>query len=68
MAAVDPNDPLDVETVTAVEYWLRPRGIPIFIDDDSATRDVFTRAVPICFLVLVLELLGARSSCPARRG
>jgi hypothetical protein len=54
MAAVAPDDTLD-----DVEHWFRSRGIPHFIDDYSATRDVFTRALPALTLVLVLELLGA---------
>ena len=42
-----------------VERWFRAQGIPHFIDDYSATRDVFTRALPMLTLVLVLELVGA---------
>jgi len=54
MAAVAPDD-----TLRDVERWFRSRGIPHFIEDYSATRDVFTRALPSLTLVLVLELLGA---------
>ena len=59
MANVADDDTLDRDAVEAVERWFRSRGIPHFIDDYSATRDVFTRALPTLTLVLVLELLGA---------
>ena len=42
-----------------VERWFRSRGIPHFIGGYSASRDVFTRALPALTLVLILELLGA---------
>jgi len=35
------------------------RGLPHFIDGYSATRDVFTRALPLLTLILLLELIGA---------
>ncbi len=47
------------DTLEDVERWFRSRGIPHFIGDYSATRDVFTRALPALTVVLVLELLGA---------
>lgn len=59
MANVADDDTLDRDTVEEVERWFRSRGIPHFIDDYSATRDVFTRALPTLTLILVLELLGA---------
>ena len=49
----------DDDALAAVERWFRSRGIPHFIGDYSASRDVFTRALPALTLVLVLELLGA---------
>ena len=49
----------DHDTLDDVERWFRSRGIPHFIDDYSASRDVFTRAVPALTLILVLELVGA---------
>lgn len=42
-----------------VERWFRSRGIPHFIEDYSASRDVFTRVLPVLTVVLVLELVGA---------
>ena len=50
------------DTLEAVERWFRSRGIPHFIGDYSASRDVFTRAVPTLTVVVVLELLGALDS------
>lgn len=49
----------DDDTLEAVERWFRSRGVPHFIDDYSASRDVFTRALAPLTLILVLELLGA---------
>lgn len=43
----------------AQEAAFRRAGLPLFIDDYSATRDVWTRAVPILSLVFFVELLGA---------
>lgn len=42
-----------------VERWFRSRGIPHFIGDYSASRDVFTRVLPALTVLLVLELVGA---------
>ena len=52
----------DDDTLDAVERWFRSRGIPHFIGDYSASRDVFTRAVPTLTVILVLELVGALNS------
>jgi hypothetical protein len=41
------------------EAAFRRAGLPLFIDDYSATRDVWTRALPVLTLVGVAELLGA---------
>jgi hypothetical protein len=43
----------------AVETWFVSRGLPHFIDDYSASRDVFTRALPLLTLILLVELVGA---------
>ena len=42
-----------------VERWFLARGIPHFIEDYSATRDVFTRTLPVLTLVVLFELVGA---------
>ncbi len=41
------------------EAAFRRAGLPLFIDDYSATRDVWTRALPVLTLVGVAEVLGA---------
>ncbi len=41
------------------EAAFRRAGLPLFIDDYSATRDVWTRAVPVLALVFFAEVLGA---------
>jgi hypothetical protein len=45
--------------VAAIERWFLARGLPHFIDGYSASRDVFTRALPLLTLLLLLELIGA---------
>jgi hypothetical protein len=52
---------VDTATTTGdeVERWFIHRGTPHFIDDYSATRDVFTRALPALTLVFLFELAGA---------
>jgi len=42
-----------------VERWFLQRGIPHFIHDYRATEDVFTRALPVLLLVVLLEVFGA---------
>lgn len=42
-----------------VERWFLSRGLPHFIDGYSASRDVFTRALPLLTLILLVELVGA---------
>jgi hypothetical protein len=49
----------DTDTLAAVERWFRSRGIPHFIDDYSASRDVFTRALAPLTAILMLELVTA---------
>ncbi len=39
--------------------WFIRRGVPHFIEDYSATQDVFTRALPALSLVFVFEMFGA---------
>ncbi len=42
-----------------VEEWFLRRGIPHFIHDYRATEDVFTRALPVLLLVVLVEVVGA---------
>ena len=51
--------PADPQVVRNVERWFLARGIPHFIEDYSATRDVFTRTLPVLTLVVLFELIGA---------
>jgi small neutral amino acid transporter SnatA (MarC family) len=41
------------------ERWFVGRGLPHFIEDYSASRDVLTRAVPLLTLILLFEVAGA---------
>ena len=41
------------------ERWFIDRGVPHFISRYSASRDVFTRALPVLTAIFLLELLGA---------
>jgi hypothetical protein len=45
--------------VADYERQFRRAGLPLFIEDYSATEDVFTRAVPILGFVFIAEMLGA---------
>jgi hypothetical protein len=46
-------------TVSDYERQFRRAGLPAFIDDYSASRDVFTRAAPLLTLIFLGEMLGA---------
>lgn len=48
-----------VDEVAAAERRFRRAGLPLLIEDYSATEDVFTRAVPLLGLVFAAEVLGA---------
>ena len=41
------------------ERWFVSQGLPHFIDDYSASRDIFTRAVPLLTLIFLFEVFGA---------
>ncbi len=43
--------------LVAVESWFLSRGLPHFIDGYSASRDVFTRTLPVLIAVVVVELV-----------
>jgi hypothetical protein len=43
----------------ATERWFIRRGLPMFVEDYSAGRDVWTRAVPVLAVLFVLLLLDA---------
>ena len=46
-------------TTDRIERWFVSRGVPHFIDGYSATRDVFTRALPVLTLIFLFEMFGA---------
>src|SRR5215212_9248998 len=47
------------QRVADLERGFRRAGLPLFIEDHSATTDVFNRVVPLLGLVFLGELLGA---------
>jgi hypothetical protein len=56
-----------VDDVAVYERSFRQAGLPLLIEDYSAREDVFTRAVPLLTVVLVVEVLGAIDlKCSAR--
>jgi hypothetical protein len=54
-----PVTPADNETIRETERWFVKRGLPHFIDNYSASRDVLTRAVPALTLVFLVEIVNA---------
>ena len=48
-----------MDELAAYERRFRRAGLPLFIEDYTATEDVFTRAAPFLALVFVIEVLGA---------
>lgn len=47
--------------LAAYERRFRRSGLPLFIEDYSATHDIFTRATPLFVLVFLAEMIGATS-------
>ena len=47
------------QRVAELEQGFRHAGLPLFIEDYSASTDVFNRVVPLLGLVVIGELLGA---------
>lgn len=50
--------PADAPELRATERWFIRRGLPMFVEDYSAGRDVWTRAVPALLVLFVLMLGG----------
>ena len=44
------------QEIDAVERWFVRQGLPHFIDDYSAARDILTRALPVLTLIFILEM------------
>jgi hypothetical protein len=49
----------DEAALRQTEAWFIKRGLPHFIANYSATRDVLTRAVPVLTLVFLVEIVNA---------
>ena len=47
--------------LSAYERRFRRSGLPLFIEDYSATHDIFNRATPFFVLVFLIEIAGATS-------
>ena len=48
-----------MDELAGYERRFRRAGLPLFIEDYSATEDIFTRAAPLLALVFMGEMLGA---------
>lgn len=49
----------DSERLAAYERTFRRSGLPLFIEDYSASRDIFTRAYPFLTIVFIAEVAAA---------
>lgn len=47
------------EAVRRTERWFIRQGLPLFVEEYSAGRDVWTRAVPVLAFLFVLNILGS---------
>jgi len=54
-----PRAAVEKAAVEDTERWFIDRGVPHFIRRYSASRDVFTRVLPILTAIFLLEMLGA---------
>jgi hypothetical protein len=52
----------------ATERWFIRRGLPMFVEDYSAGRDVWTRALPALVVLFLLMSLGSLSGSEDRLG
>jgi hypothetical protein len=58
-AGSEPADRDRADEIAHCERQLRRAGLPLLIQDYSATEDIFTRALPFLGFVAFLEVLGA---------
>lgn len=49
--------PASSPEVRATERWFIRQGLPMFVEEYSAGRDVWTRAVPVLAVLLVVQIL-----------
>ncbi len=52
---------IDPQDLQSTERWFEKRGIPHFIADYNATRDVWTRTLPALTLLFLVEVVNAPS-------
>lgn len=57
--AVESRDVNTRDQLSAYERRFRRSGLPLFIEDHTASEDVFNRAAPFLALVFMGEMLGA---------
>ena len=57
VATIVPMEAPSAIDVTKVERWFIRRGVPHFIEDYSATRDIFTRAVGLLTFIALIEVV-----------
>jgi hypothetical protein len=58
--SAEPREPvaeIDADALRDTERWFIRRGLPMFVEDYSAGRDVWTRALPALATLFVLSLL-----------
>lgn len=63
-SSADQAAPLEAETEAKLQGYerkFRRAGLPLFIEDFSASTDVYNRALPVLILVVIGEVLGAIS-------
>ena len=48
-----------IDQLEETEAWFIHRGIPHFIEDYSASQDIFTRAVPLLTFIFLIEVFAA---------
>jgi hypothetical protein len=53
------DEPRDEDRLEDYERRFRRAGLPLFIENYTATEDIFTRAVPVLGFVFIAEMLGA---------
>ena len=71
LAAVPTNRVDDDALLGSTEGWFVSRGLPYFIEDRTATDDVFTRALPLLavyFVISLMVVLSLHLTVPQRIG
>jgi len=58
LSAEPPASSPGTDGLRATERWFIRRGLPMFVEDYSAGRDVWTRALPVLVVLLVVSVFG----------